>query len=178
MTIDPADRGPMFVFVVLIVLMGVVIGFVVFGATAALSQEIAHTDDDRAGITNKVAKHASRARRSHSVRAGRDAVLLPHPPGCPRRAFCGCGASVEIFGKPVRSLWPSSAWFKFPRTSPAPNMVAVRRGHVFVLKRHVEGNVWLAADFNSGGRKSRLHHRSIAGYAVVNPHGSRMAGVQ
>src|SRR3569623_3811587 len=31
-------------------------------------------------------------------RAGR---AIPHPAGCPRRAFCGCGAAVEVCGKPV-----------------------------------------------------------------------------
>lgn len=35
----------------------------------------------------------------------RQATILPHPPGCPRRAFCGCGAAVEVFGRPIRSLW-------------------------------------------------------------------------
>jgi len=96
---------------------------------------------------------------------------LPHPPGCPRRAFCGCGASIEVFGKSRRDLWLAANWLKFPRTAPAPGMAAARRGHVFVLKQHVSDNHWLAADYNSGGRKSRLHVRSIAGFTVVNPHG-------
>jgi hypothetical protein len=107
----------------------------------------------------------------------RAATIIPHPSGCPRIAFCGCGAAVEIFGQPIRSLWLARAWFKFPKTQPAPGMVAVRRHHVFVLKQHVGGNRWLAADHNSGRRKSRLHVRSIAGYVIVDPR-SRMAGVQ
>lgn len=111
------------------------------------------------------------------IRTAAGVVMLPHPPGCPSRLFCGCGAAVELFGSPIRSLWLSTAWYKFPRTAPAPNTVAVRRGHVFVLKRHIQGNVWLAADYNSGGRKSRLHPRSIAGYTIVNPR-TRMAMVQ
>lgn len=98
--------------------------------------------------------------------------FLTHPQGCPKRLFCGCGASVDIFGKSVRHLWLSSNWFKFPRTSPAPNMVAVRNGHVFVLKQRIEGNNWLVNDYNSGGHKSRQWIRSIAGYRIVNPHGS------
>lgn len=97
--------------------------------------------------------------------------FLEHPRGCPRRAFCGCGAAVHLFGSPIKSLWPSTAWFRFPRSQPAPNTVAVRRGHVFVLKQHVEGKVWLVADYNSGGHRSRLHHRSISGYAIVSPRG-------
>ena len=107
--------------------------------------------------------------------ASAETRFLPHPPGCPARLFCGCGASVEIFGAPIRALWPSSAWLKFPRAAPAYNRVAVRRGHVFVLKRHVAGKKWLAADYNSGGRRSRLHIRSIAGYIIVNPYAGRPA---
>ena len=64
---------------------------------------------------------------------------------------------------------------RFPRTSPASGTVAVRRHHVFVLLSHVSGTTWLVWDANSGGRKTRVHHRSIAGWAIVNPHGSRMA---
>lgn len=102
---------------------------------------------------------------------GKGATLLPHPPGCPRRAFCGCGAAVEVFGRPIRSLWLAANWLAFPRAHPAPGMVAARRGHVFVIKE-VLGN-WqvLAYDANSGQRKTRLHVRSLAGFAVVNPHG-------
>jgi len=100
---------------------------------------------------------------------------LPHPAGCPSRAFCACGAAVEVFGSAIRSLWPASAWYRFPRTSPAPGMVGVRSHHVFVLRQHVEGSVWLIADYNSGGHQSRLHQRSISGYAIVNPHGARYA---
>lgn len=97
------------------------------------------------------------------------AQYLPHPSGCPRRAFCGCGASLEVFGVIKRELWLAANWFKFPRTAPAPNTVAVRRGHVFVLKQYISGNTWLVADYNSGGHQSRLHARSIAGYTIVQP---------
>lgn len=107
------------------------------------------------------------------------AEIVGHPSGCPRRAFCGCGASVEIFGKPVRELFLARNWFKFPRTEPSPGTVAVRRGHVFVLRQHIQGKTWLVYDANSGGRKTRVHHRSIAGYAIVDPHGgTRMASVK
>lgn len=95
--------------------------------------------------------------------------MLPHPHGCPSRMFCGCGAAVEIFGEPRRDLWLASNWLRFPRTEPAPGMAAARPGHVFVLKQHIEGDVWLSADYNSGGHLSRLHARSIRGYAIVNP---------
>lgn len=54
----------------------------------------------------------------------RQAMILPHPSGCPRRAFCGCGAAVEVFGRPIRSLWLAARWLDFPRAAPAPGMVA------------------------------------------------------
>jgi hypothetical protein len=51
-------------------------------------------------------------------------------------------------------------------------MAAARRGHVFILKQHIGGNVWLAFDANSGRRQTRLHARSIAGFTIVNPTGA------
>lgn len=94
--------------------------------------------------------------------------FLPHPAGCPRSAFCGCGAAQEL-GLRDRSLWLAASWFKFPRSAPAPGTAAVRQHHVFVLKQHVGGDKWLVADYNSGGRMSRLHVRSINGYTIVRP---------
>lgn len=101
----------------------------------------------------------------------RQAMILPHPAGCPRRAFCGCGAAVEVFGRPIRSLWLAARWLDFPRAAPAPGMVAARRGHVFVIKQVLGNGQVLAYEANSGGRRTRLHVRSLAGFAVVNPHG-------
>ncbi|WP_398471574.1 hypothetical protein [Tardiphaga sp.] len=121
--------------------------------------------------------HSSPAQRTRHDRGAAAAIglaarILSHPPGCPRRAFCGCGASVEVFGCPVRSLFLAANWLRFPRAAPAPGMVAARRGHVFVLRQHISGKTWLAYDANSGGRRTRLHARSIAGFSIVNPHGS------
>lgn len=95
---------------------------------------------------------------------------LPHPSGCPRIAYCGCGAAVEVFGHPRRDLWLARAWYRFPRSHPTENAVAVRTHHVFVLKQHMHDDIWLVVDHNSGGHASRLHYRSIAGYTIVNPH--------
>ena len=106
------------------------------------------------------------------------AEIQPHPFPCPRVAFCGCGASVKVFGKPVRELYLARNWYRFPRSQPAPGTVAVRRHHVFVLQHHVAGDVWMVYDANSGRRQTRVHHRSIAGWAIVNPHGSRMASAR
>jgi len=101
----------------------------------------------------------------------RGAQILPHPPGCPRRAFCGCGAAVEVFGRPIRSLWLAANWLRFPRAAPAPGMVAARRDHVFVIKQVLGGGLVLAYDANSGHGFTKLHVRSLAGFTVVNPNG-------
>jgi hypothetical protein len=103
----------------------------------------------------------------HRVSDG--AAIVAHPAGCPARAFCGCGAAVHIFGRPIRALWLAAAWFKFPRAAPAPGMAAVRRHHVFVLEQHLGGSTWLTYDANSGGHATRIHARSIAGYTIVDP---------
>ncbi|MGX1320815.1 hypothetical protein AB7M17_004268 [Bradyrhizobium sp. USDA 377] len=95
-------------------------------------------------------------------------VVGGRPSGCPR-SFCGCAASIRVFGHIVPGLNLASNWLRFPRTSPAPGMVAARHGHVFVLEQHVGGDVWMAYDGNSGGRATRIHARSLRGYAVVNP---------
>jgi hypothetical protein len=54
-------------------------------------------------------------------------------------------------------------------------MVAARRGHVFYINSYNGDGTALAYDPNSGGGKTRVHQRSLAGYTVVDPHGSRMA---
>ncbi len=110
----------------------------------------------------------------HPQRASAQAVPTQvvggRPAGCPH-AFCGCGASLYLFGRIIPSLNLAANWLKFPRTSPAPKMVAARRGHVMVLESHVSGDVWIVHDSNSGRHLTRLHARSIAGYVVVNPNG-------
>ena len=96
-------------------------------------------------------------------------TLGGRPQGCPR-SFCGCGAAIRVFGRIVPDLNLAANWLRFPRTSPAPGMVAARRGHVFVLEQHLGGDMWMAYDANSGGHATRIHARSLRGYAVVNPH--------
>ena len=99
------------------------------------------------------------------------AEIVSHPHGCPRIAFCGCGVSVEIFGRPIRELFLARNWFKFPRARPAPGMVAVRRHHVMAIRAvDANGNA-VVYDPNSGGHKTRIHQRSLAGYVIVNPRG-------
>lgn len=105
----------------------------------------------------------------HRVMAeGAGRIVGGRPRGCPRR-YCGCGASLHIFGRIIPSLNRAANWLRFPRAAPAPGMVAARRGHVFVLKRHLHGKVWLVHDSNSGRGKTRIHPRSVAGFTIVDP---------
>jgi hypothetical protein len=104
-------------------------------------------------------------------------VIGGRPGGCPH-AYCGCAASLRVFGRIVPGLNLASSWLRFPRTSPAPGMVAARHGHVFVLESHVEGDTWMAYDGNSGGHATRIHARSLHGYTVVNPRGASYASLQ
>ncbi len=104
-----------------------------------------------------------------------DGVIGGRPKGCPH-AFCGCEASRYVFGEMRPDLYLAANWIrKFPRTSPAPGMAAARNHHVMVLIRYAGGNEWLVHDGNSGRHLTREHIRSISGYVIVNPHGSRMA---
>lgn len=107
------------------------------------------------------------------IRRNRDsfqsAEILPHPAGCARRAFCGCGVSIKVFGKPIRELFLARNWLRFPSAAPASGMVAVRNGHVFYIERVLDNGTVLAYDPNSGGHKTRRHVRSLAGFSVRNP---------
>jgi hypothetical protein len=103
-----------------------------------------------------------------STQVASSQIVSGRPSGCPR-SFCGCGASLRVFGRIVPELNLASNWLRFPRTAPAPGMVAARSGHVFVLEAHVEGDTWMAYDANSGGHATRIHARSLRGYTIVNP---------
>ena len=98
-----------------------------------------------------------------------DTRIVEHPAGCPRSAFCGCGAAVRVFGAPVRALWLAANWFKFPRAALAPGTVAVRAHHVFVVEQVLGNGMVLAYDANSGHGATQVHVRSVAGYAIVDP---------
>jgi hypothetical protein len=123
-------------------------------------------------VTMHRVRHAANPRpRLARETVSYDTQIVAHPAGCPRSAFCGCGAAVRVgFGSAARSLWLAANWFKFPRAQPGAGMVAVRKHHVFVLEQPISGDVWLTYDANSGGHATRLHARSIAGFVIVNPH--------
>lgn len=84
--------------------------------------------------------------------------------------YCGCGASIEVFGRAIRELFLAANWFRFPKAQPAPGMVAVRQHHVFTIKKVINQNTVVAIDHNYGGR-SFIHVRNLNGYSVRNPHG-------
>lgn len=115
--------------------------------------------------------HKMRLDRGAAAAIGLTARILARPPGCPRRAFCGCGAYGEVVGRPVRSLFLAANWLRFPRAAPSPEMVWRGAGRL-LLRELISGSTWLAYDANSGRRQTRLHARSIAGFSIVKPHGA------
>ena len=119
-------------------------------------------------------KHYAHRQHLHYARRAiyqRDAVELPHPSGCPATEFCGCGASVEVFGHSVRDLWLAANWFRFPPTQPAPGMVAVRSHHVMVIRNVVGPDTAVVFDANSSHHRTQIHTVSLAGYSIRNPRG-------
>lgn len=112
-------------------------------------------------------------RLRHFASYDRGAVIGGRPSGCPH-AFCGCEASLYLFGRIIPELNLAANWpRKFPHTSPAPRMAAARAGHVMVLLAHRHDDVWLVHDGNSGGGLTREHERPIRGYTIVDPSGFR-----
>jgi hypothetical protein len=95
-------------------------------------------------------------------------IVRSRPSACPH-AFCGREASLFRFGRIIPQLNLAANWRRFPRTSPAPGMAAVRSGHVMILQSQVTGDIWYVHDGNSGGHVTREHPRSIAGYTIVDP---------
>jgi hypothetical protein len=129
---------------------------------------------DERGCSDRAAAARAEARPVADAN-GNIAVIGGRPAGCPHR-FCGCEASRYLFGEIRPDLNLASNWIrKFPRTAPAPGMAAARSGHVMILLSHVGGNDWLVHDGNSGGGLTRRHVRSIGGYVIVDPQGSRSA---
>lgn len=135
------------------------------------SQEAAGCVLDNSG-RQTCAGPENRIQRRPGLDGNGNAAIVAHPAGCPRRAFCGCGVSVKVFGKPIRDLFLAANWLKFPRTSPAAGMVAARPGHVFLILTYNGDGTAMAYDPNSGNGLTRLHTRSLSGYKVVNPHGA------
>lgn len=95
-------------------------------------------------------------------------VIGHRPDGCPR-AFCGCGLAryLGLHDKRLNLAWN---WARFyPHTTPHPGAAAVRRHHVMLLERHVEGTRWLVRDWNGGRHLAWEHVRDVRGYVFVQP---------
>lgn len=129
----------------------------------------------RASIASSDGSYATPAT---TERKGVETIIGGRPAGCPFQ-FCGCGASIEVFGRIIPRYNLAANWFRdFPRVSHAnasANMVAGNSSHVFVLKEHRRDDVWLVKDFNSGGHRTRLHERKLSSYTVVDPRGGHVA---
>jgi hypothetical protein len=127
---------------------------------------------DMRGCSDNVSQARAQAQNGTVTDANGGTVISRRPNGCPH-AFCGCEASLYLFGHIRAELNLAANWMrKFPRTVAAPGMAAVRNHHVMVLMSHVEGNNWLVHDGNSGGGLTREHVVSISGYVIVNPRGA------
>jgi hypothetical protein len=120
------------------------------------------------------ARDVGSAARSVKHVATESSAIVEHPSGCPRYLFCGCGASVHVFGHPVRSLYLVRNWYQFPRTAPAQGMaVLFGSRHVAIIEQyHGDGTATLY-DPNSGGGLTRIRRVKIANLVVVDPHGQR-----
>jgi hypothetical protein len=159
---------------------------IAFTTAANAQQRRAHHQRDRAnhativcderGCSNDI--NAAQARIPDVLDGNGNGVIVGRrPTGCPH-AFCGCEASLFIFGEIRPGLNLASNWIrKFPRASAAPGMVAARNHHVMVLMSHAGGSDWLVHDGNSGGGLTRDHIQSIRGYTIVDPRSSRSASL-
>ena len=93
--------------------------------------------------------------------------LLPHPSGCPRSLFCGCGARKDLGIDDVR-LNLASNW---PHYYHGSTRVAVWAHHVAIIEQDLGNGMALLRDYNSGGHQSRRHVRSISGARIVGGNG-------
>jgi hypothetical protein len=158
------------------IILGVIFSVVVGAAADARPRHASHRQQQAPIVCNERGCSDRTVPASNAGIAidanGNSGVIGRRPDGCPR-AFCGCEASIYVFGHIRPELNLASNWAKrFPRSSPAPGMVAVRNHHVMVLMSHVDGRDWLVHDGNSGGGLTREHIMSIGGYVIVNPHGA------
>lgn len=100
-------------------------------------------------------------------------AIVRHPAGCPWRAFCGCGVSVELYGHPVRELYLARNYgYYFNAASFGPGMVGYRSHHVLVIRGGTITNA-LVYDPNSGGHQTRVHHRDLSTYRFVDPNSAK-----
>lgn len=119
---------------------------------------------------------ARRAARQQVDASGNSIVIGGRPAGCPHR-YCGCGLR-KYLGIDDTSLNLAWNWArKFQRTTAAPGMAAVRRGHVMLLVEHVGGTRYIVRDYNGGRGLSYIHERDVRGFVFVDP-STRLAVLQ
>jgi hypothetical protein len=125
-------------------------------------------------VQHQTDRRESKQEAKASGYANASGQIVQHPAGCPARLFCGCGASIEAFGRSIRDLWLVSNWYQFPRTAPAAGM-AVLWGtrHVAIIRQYNGDGTAVLYDANSGKGLTRVHRVRIAGLAVVDPHPGR-----
>ena len=154
-----------------VVFAGVGVGLIVL-ASCNMGHTAPVTCDQRGCSDWRGAKQVQTRHARSSIDANGNAVVIGgRPAGCPH-AYCGCGLAryLGLKDKRLNLAW---SWAKlFPRTSAAPGMAAVRRGHVMLLQSHVEGTRWIVRDYNGGRHLSWIHERDVRGFVFVNPHGA------
>ena len=101
--------------------------------------------------------------RSTYVSTDAGEEIIPNPAGCPRRAFCGCGARMDLGIADTRL---NLAW-NWTRYYHGSTPVAVWSHHVAIIERFLGNHMAMLRDYNSGGHQSRRHIRSIAGARIV-----------
>ena len=149
------------------------LAFLLAGIATLAMMLTARAEDAPPGVYQRAAVQPV-AKQRYAMRDSNGNVIGGRPSGCPHR-FCGCEASLYLFGRIIPELNLAWNWaVRFQRAAPGPRMAAVRHGHVMVLISHVSGSDWLVHDGNSGGGKTREHVRSIAGYVIVDPQAPRI----
>ena len=90
---------------------------------------------------------------------GNGAIVGGRPSACPHR-FCGCEASLYVFGAIRAELNLAANWVrKFPRTEPAAGMVAARSGPAPTITRRTRSRVRKAPE-----RKRAMNPAMAGGY--------------
>ena len=91
---------------------------------------------------------------------------LPHPPGVRRTQFCGAGAWYALTGQVVNGgTWAIADYWPGHYHGSTP--VAHWPGHVAIIRQNYGNGTALMEDYNSGGHKSRLWVRSLAGARII-----------
>ena len=144
----------------------------------SVAQECRYDNNGRSTCFLGVKRTETATARQETALYGRSGTVIGgRPSGCPH-AYCGCSASLYLFGRIIPELNLASNWIrKFPGTHPAPGMAAARNHHVMVLISQVSGFEWLVHDGNSGHGLTREHVRSISGYVIINPRAGRYASL-